>query len=260
MQNLQKHIIQTEDTNRFCSTGKVFISKKKPVLREQPPIKITSGSFKIANRRGCASDFLFYYEIAAVIGTDKAFKKIDWQKLMDNFGYKESTLYGKFSRLLKIGYCILDEFGYYRLISHDNLDISLGIDLSIKHKRFKINKDEAIATGIQDVIAAFELKWLNQKQEGCERSRISMMQEKNTENVSNQIPITKFTPQLGDRKISDLLGFTSSSTGFSIEKRLEAKGYINIERRVDENGLPLCNIIHINHLSNRTYKSQRYKK
>lgn len=55
-------------------------------------------------------------------------------------------------------------------------------------------------------------------------------------------------PTLSCRGISNLMGFSSSSIGYKIEKWLEDNNLITIKRLRDENALNLCSIINFSNL------------
>ena len=253
------------------SNGQLKTADGRVVFFNKKHIKPIAGLFSIANKKGCAADFIFYFQVVAVTASDNTIKRNEWFKLSDAFGYTESTLYGKFSRLLKIGYCVKDGDSF-KLISHDNLAIKLGIDLTKKRKYYKINIQEAIKNGIQNTIALFEAEYNFKKQLFMEvkkcfktkrpirrsnsvNDRIAYSNAKKAYMEVKKAFIENFRPQISLLRLAQLLGFTSSSTGFEILKQLEQLGLIEVLHRQDSSGRNLCNYITVINKRMTSYRS-----
>jgi hypothetical protein len=243
------------------SNGQLKTADGRVVYFNKKHIKPIAGLFSIANKRGCAADFSFYFQVVAVTESDNSLKRNEWFKLSDAFGYTESTLYGKFSRLLKIGYCVKGGDSY-KLISHDNLAIKLGLDLTKTHKYYKIDIQEVIKNGIQNTIALFETEFNFKKQLFMEmkkcfktkrpirrsnsvHDRLAYFNAKKAYIEVKKAFIENFHPQISLLRLARLLGFSSSSTGFEILKQLEQFGLIEVLHRQDSSGRNLCNYITI---------------
>lgn len=216
-------------------------------------LKVPEDFIRRVNEQGVWSEVEFYYQLKC-LKEHGSFRREDFRLISNTYGYANSTLYSKFRRLINLG-LIKQNGEYFELISYANLWIKFGYNidyclnpLNNKNKSFKIYKiDIRNIEHLKENIYVSEIEHNFNKQNWNGRRKFLLTQKKNevktVKKGSSYLP----APRLAIRKITELFGFTSSSTGYNILKDLEELGYIEVISQRDNNGLPLCNIIIVIH-------------